>query len=280
MSRPPVPAASAGSGDLIAGLLRVVASARPGADAQLITRAYQAAAYWHRGQQRKSGDAYITHPVAVAVIGVGMGADDRTVCAALLHDVLDDTACTPAALRTEFGAAIADLVEGTRALDAAAGDWAAAAASGILPAGLPGDGRVLLIKVADRLHNMRTLRHLTAAKQVERSQQTLRVQVPLARALGADTISAELAGLASATLQHHQRPPTASGRMLCATAALLPAPARARWREEWLAEVHVLPTRRERAAFATQIMLGIGRLAVTLRASTAARKRGGPDIRI
>jgi len=260
VSRRSVPAASAGDGELLAGLLRVAADARPGTDAQLIIRAYQAAEHWHRSQRRKSGDPYITHPVAVATILAGLGADDPTLCAALLHDVLDGTACSTAVLRSEFGTEIADLVNGTRAPDAVAGDWAAAA-GGVLP----GDGRVLLIKVADRLHNMRTLRHLPPARQAEKSRQTLEVQVPLARALGADTIGAELASLASATLRQHRRPAVAS-RMLYATAALLPASDRARWRQEWLAELHTLPTRRERATFAAQIMIGAGRLAVTLHA--------------
>jgi hypothetical protein len=100
---------------------------------------------------------------------------------------------------------------------------------------------------------------------VQKSRQTLEVLVPAARALHMAATEPELEDLASATLQrHHQRPSTASGRMLAATTALLPASARARRREEWLAELHVLPARRERVTFAAQIMLGTGRLAMTL----------------
>lgn len=131
--------------------------------------------------------------------------------------------------------------------------------------GLAGDRRALVITVADRLHNIRTLRHLPQVKQLDKSRQTLDVVVPLARTLGMDAIGAELESLASATLQRAaQRPGTASGHLLAATTALLPAESRARWREEWLADLQVLPTRRERARFAVQIVAGIGRLAVTL----------------
>jgi hypothetical protein len=256
-------AASAGR-EGVAGLLRLVADRRPGADRQLITKAYEVAAHCHQGQQRKSGDPYITHPLAVATILAETGADDQALCAGLLHDVIEDTPCTLTALRSEFGAEIADLVHGTMALDAAADDpLPAAGRDAGLAAAFPADNRILVIMLADRLHNMRTVRHLPRAKQVQKSRQTLEVLVPAARALRMAAIESELADLASATLQrHHQRPLTASGRMLAATTALLPASAR--WREEWLAELHVLPTRHERVTFAAQIVLGIGRLAITL----------------
>jgi len=249
---------------LVDGLLREVQAARPDADVALILRAYQSAESWHRGQLRKSGDPYITHPVAVAVILAGMDADDATLCAALVHDVLDQTGCTKSVLQAEFGHEIADLVEQVSAMSTS------------LAAGPPSDSRAdnraLMIKIADRLHNMRTIGYLPAPVQVDRSAQTLRVQAPMARALGADTIGAELADLASATLRrHHQAPPTASGRILALSAMLLPASVRARWLEEWHAELQVLPTRRARAVFAGQIVLGVGRLSVTLRAT---RSRG------
>lgn len=271
-------------GGTLADLLRELLAVRPDADVALLVKAYLAAESWHRGQLRKSGDPYITHPVAVAAILVGLGADDDTLCAALLHDVLDDTACTQAELRAEFGPGIADLVHQVSALNPT--DERGAAVMTGLAAGPGDDGdsdrRVLLIKLADRLHNMRTIRHLPAARQVDRSLQTLQVQVPIARALGADAIGGELADLASAALRrNHPHPPTASGRMLCASAALLPARVRARWREEWLAELDQLPTRKARAVFAAQIVRGIGRLAVTSHArpgqATAADDRLGSE---
>jgi HD domain len=255
----PAHASAGADGGTLADLLRELQAARPDADVALVVKAYLSAESWHQGQLRKSGDPYITHPLAVAVILVGMGADDATLCAALLHDVLEDTACTEAELRGEFGPEIANLVCLASALD---------------PGSPADDRRALLIKIADRLHNMRTIRYLPTAKQVDRSRQTLQVQVPIARALGADAIGGELADLASASLKRHiQNPPTATGRLLCASAVVLPAGPRARWREEWLAELALLPTRRARAVFATQIVRGIGRLAVTLRVSRWRTRR-------
>jgi hypothetical protein len=205
-----------------------------------------------------------------------MGADDPTLCAALLHDVLHDTACTEADLRAEFGSDIADLAHQVDALNPT--DDKGAAAMTAMAAEPGGDKRVLLIKIADRLHNLRTIRYLPPARQVGSSLQTLQVQVPIARALGAEAIGGELADLASAALRrHHQHPPSASGRMLCASAVLLPSAVRARWREEWLAELSLLPTRRARAVFAAQTVRGIARLAVALHAQArSADGRPGP----
>ena len=179
----------------------------------------------------------------------------------LLHDIVDDTPYTLAALRGKFGAEIAGLVEATMALDTAPAEHAAAACTDSAAAvALAGDERALAIKLADRLHNIRTLRHLPRAKQVLKSRQTLEVMVPLARTLQMDAIRSELENLASAALQRHgQRSRTASAQLLAVTAALLPASARARWREEWLAELHVLATRRGRITFAAQIVLGMAR---------------------
>ena len=132
---PPFATADATGGNLLASFLRLLASTRPDADTALITKAYNTAAYWHQGQSRKSGDPYITRPVAVASVLAGIGADDATLSAALLHDVVCDSPCTLAALRSEFGAQIADLVSGTMAvlaggqLAAEGSDGAAAAAA-------------------------------------------------------------------------------------------------------------------------------------------------------
>jgi HD domain len=257
MNLPSLPRGDADSSGPMADLFRVLASVRPGADTRLIKNAYEAAVSWHQ----KSRSPHVAHSVAVATILAEAGADDLILCAALLHDVFDCTPCTPAALRGEFGAEMADLVMGVLALDAPA-------------AVMPGDERVLVIKLADRLQNMRTLRHMPPPTQVRKSRQTLEVLVPLARTIGMDVFTSELENRASAALQHHgQRLRTASGYVLAATAALLPASARTRWREEWLGELHVLATRRERITFAVQIMLGIGRLAVTLYQPAAGLKR-------
>jgi GTP diphosphokinase / guanosine-3',5'-bis(diphosphate) 3'-diphosphatase len=276
MSRPPSPARASGAGeDPVAGLLQVLAGTRPGADTGLIKRAYDVAAYWHQGQKRKSGDPYITHPLAVATILAEIGADDQSLCAALLHDTLEDTSCTLAALDTEFGAEIAGLVAGAMALDAVPeGDAIPADIDGATVAATSGDARILVIKLADRLHNMRTLRHLPQATQVQKSRQTLEALVPVARTLRLDTITSELENLASDTLKRYgQCAATASARVLAVATALLPAAARARWREEWLGELAVLPTRRERIIFAMRTLLGTARLAITLYRPTGSKCR-------
>ncbi len=256
----------------LAPLLRAMATSRAGgceADVELIERAYDFAAYWHRGQERMSGDPYITHPLAVATILAGFGADDQTLCAALLHDTIEDTRCTLATLRGEFGAEIAGLVNGLGPLDKIKYDPAAEAdAARAVAAVMSADIRVVTIKLADRLHNMRTLRHLRRAKQERKSRETLEIFAPIADRLGLDVVKSELEALAAATLypeDHGDHARTASGRMLAATTVLLPPTARARWHEEWLGELQTLPTRRQRARFAAQTLRGLPRLAVTLR---------------
>jgi GTP pyrophosphokinase len=258
---------SAGA-DPVAGLLRIVAGTRPGADAGLIRRAYQVAARWHHGQHRASGEPYVSHPLAVATIAAEVGADDPTLCAALLHDTLEGTCYTLAALREEFGAEIAHLVAGAIAAGATPGGETVPSPPGRGPgdkAAASGDARILVIQLADRLHNMRTLRHLPPATQVQTSRQTLEILVPLARRLRLDAIRSELEGLASDALKRYG-PGAAlvSGRLLAAASALLPAVARARWCQEWLGELSVLPTRRARVGFAAQTLLGMARLAVVL----------------
>jgi len=279
MSLPSLPAravrcARGARGDPLAGLMAALAKTRPGADAGLITTAYQASACWHHGQKRRSGDPYITHPVAVATILAEIGADDPTVCAALLHDVVEDTPCTLAMLRSEFGDEITDMVDRTMALDTVAADQLGftGADAGAAVAALGGE-RALAVKVADRLHNMRTLRYLPPTKQVLKSQQVLEIFTPMALALSMDAIGSELHSLAATTLARHQRSRMASGRVLAAAVTLLPASARDRWREEWLAELFVLGTRRERVTFVTQVFVGMGRLAVTLYRPAAVLRR-------
>ncbi len=208
--------------------------------------------------------------MAVAAILAELGADDQTLCAALLHDTVQDTPYTLAAMRQEFGAEVTGLVAATTALDSAPADQINAACTDSAAAiALAGDRRALVIKLADRLHNARTIQHLPRARQLDKSRQNLDVMVPLARSLGMDSIGAELESRATATLK--QRPGgTASGQLLAAAAVVLPRAARARWRAEWLAELHYLPTRRQRAMFAVQIVLGVGRLAATLYQPAAA----------
>jgi hypothetical protein len=103
--------------DALAGLREILRVIRPDADVELIRRAYEVAASWHQGQTRRSGDPYITHPLAVATILAETGADNDTLCAAMLHDTIDFTPCTLAALSCEFDAGIVSVVAGTAALE-------------------------------------------------------------------------------------------------------------------------------------------------------------------
>ncbi len=252
-----------GDGHPVADLLQVLDAVRPGANAGLIMRAYDVASHWHEGQKRLSGDPYITHPLAVAAILAELGTDDQVLCAALLHDTVEDTPYTLAALGAEFGTEVAALVNAVMAIDEVAGGLEASDdAAQTIAATMSADVRALTIKLADRLHNMRTLGHLPLAKRARKSKQTLDVFAPIAQRLGMDAIRAELESLASTAL--NDRAQTMSGRLVTATTLLLPAATRPRWRAEWLAELQVLPTRRERAKFAAHILLGIPQLAATL----------------
>jgi (p)ppGpp synthase/HD superfamily hydrolase len=260
--------------DPLAGLCGILQATRPDADLGLIRRAYDVAAAWHDGQTRFSGDPYITHPLAVATILAGLGASDQALCAALLHDTTDCTPCTLAELNREFGTEITDLVAGIAALDQIAYRDASTLARAI--AAKAADRQVLAIKVADRLHNMRTVEFLPPDKQLRKATEARDFFVPAARLLRLDTVESELETLACATLSRNRHARTASGRLLTATAALLPPATRARWRQEWLGELHTLPGRRGRARFAAHTLLGIPRLAVTLRRPAPGSRQARP----
>ena len=275
MSQPPSAAPPGpGGGDPVAGLLRVVAQARPGADAGLIRRAYEVAARWHQGQLRKSGEPYITHPLAVATILAETGADDDTLCAAMLHDTIEYTPCTLAALSCEFDAGIVSVVAEAAALEQIKGRPGRKKALA-MAAAKSADTRVLAVKLAHRLHNMRTVQFIPQAKQLRKARESLDIFVPVAAQLSLDEIEAELETLAYATMKRNRHARSAPGRLLVAAAALLPAGTRARWCQEWLGELHTLPARRDRARFAIQTTLGIPRLAITVRLPAPGRRRSG-----
>jgi GTP pyrophosphokinase len=259
--------------ELLGELLEVVMAARPDADLGLIQRAFEVAAARHHGQFRRSGDPYITHPVAVAMILAGLGADDQMLCAGLLHDTVEDTPYTLAELNRDFGAGIADLVAGVAALDHIKYSSARTLHQAIAVAQLA-EPRVLVIKLADRLHNMRTLEFIPQGKQLRKAREACEFFVPVAARLSLQTIESELETLASATLRRHQHVGSASGRLLTAMTALLPGPAQTRWREEWMGELHTFPTRRARARFAVHTAFGVPRLAVTLRRPPPAGRPG------
>jgi len=182
-------------------LIKTVRATHPKADVRLIERAYDTAAFWHRDQKRLSGDPYITHPLAVATILAELGMNTETICAALLHDTVEDTAYTLTELRREFGEDIAALVDGVTKLDKVKyGESAEAETVRKMVVAMSRDIRVLVIKLADRLHNMRTLRYLKREKQERKSREVLEIYAPLAHRLGMNTVKWELEDLAFQTL--------------------------------------------------------------------------------
>ena len=182
-------------------MLRIVRTTHPKADLSLIEKAYHTAERLHRGQFRKSGDPFITHPVAVATILAELGMTPPTLCAALLHDTVEDTPYTLEELRADFGDEIAMLVDGLTKLDRVKyGEYAQAETIRKMVIAMAKDIRVLVIKLADRLHNMRTLRYQPRHKQEKKARETLEIYAALAHRLGMNTLKWELEDLAFATL--------------------------------------------------------------------------------
>ncbi|AWT41990.1 MULTISPECIES: GTP pyrophosphokinase [Streptomyces] len=185
-------------------LLRIVRSNDPKIETSVlrqIERAYQVAERWHRGQKRKSGDPYITHPLAVTTILAELGMDPATLMAGLLHDTVEDTEYGLEDLRRDFGDVVALLVDGVTKLDKVKfGEAAQAETVRKMVVAMAKDPRVLVIKLADRLHNMRTMRYLKREKQEKKARETLEIYAPLAHRLGMNTIKWELEDLAFAIL--------------------------------------------------------------------------------
>lgn len=185
-------------------LFRSIRANDPKADPALlrdIERAYAVAEKWHRGQKRKSGDPYITHPLAVATILAELGMDAPTLMAGLLHDTVEDTDYGLETLRKDFGDSVALLVDGVTKLDRVKfGEAAQAETVRKMVVAMAKDPRVLVIKLADRLHNMRTMRYLKREKQEKKARETLEIYAPLAHRLGMNTIKWELEDLAFAIL--------------------------------------------------------------------------------
>ena len=182
-------------------LAAVLRAAHPKADVAVLQQAYDVAEERHRGQLRKSGHPYITHPLAVSQILADLGMDLTTLVASLLHDTVEDTGFTTDEIAALFGPDVAHLVDGVTKLDRVRyGDAAQAETIRKMIVAMARDPRVLVIKLADRLHNMRTLKHLPSAKQEAKARETLEVLAPLAHRLGMNTVKWELEDLAFATL--------------------------------------------------------------------------------
>jgi GTP pyrophosphokinase len=173
------------------------------ADTDLIERAFEVARVAHAEQVRRSGDPYIAHPLGVAMILAGLGLDDVTLAGALLHDAVEDTVITSADIRSSFGSDVAEIVDGVTKLDRLQFDSREEQQSATLRkmlVAMAKDIRVLLIKLADRLHNMRTIASLPEAKQLRIAQETLDIYAPLAHRLGIADVKWQLEDLAFAVL--------------------------------------------------------------------------------
>jgi len=174
----------------------------PGADANLLRRAYAVADRWHAGQTRKSGAPYITHPLAVAILLAEIGMDTTTLVAALLHDTVEDTGLTIGEVKAEFGAEVAVLVDGVTKLDGSRwGDHAEAETFRKMIVAASIDLRVLVIKLADRVHNLRTLAfHPKREKRERIARASMELLVPFAQRLGLYDYQREMEDLSFANL--------------------------------------------------------------------------------
>ncbi|MGW4645297.1 RelA/SpoT family protein [Kitasatospora sp. NPDC004289] len=173
----------------------------PNADLALLGRAYRTAEESHRGQTRKSGEPFITHPLAVTMILAQLGAGTTTLVASILHDTVEDTEVTLDQVAEEYGPEVAYLVDGVTKLEKV--DFGAAAEAETFRKMLVATGddvRVMVIKLADRLHNMRTIRHMKPASRIRIAKVTRDVLIPLAERLGIQVLKAELEDIVFATL--------------------------------------------------------------------------------
>src|SRR5512132_3405464 len=189
--------------ELLDELLSDIEAYNPEVDRELLARAFRFAADAHEGQQRRSGEAFIRHPWGAAMILAELRQDEQTIAAALLHDVVEDTETEIDEVRTEFGDEIAQLVEGVTKLTRIhfqSREQAEAENYRKMIAAMVGDERVILIKLADRLHNMRTIEYLGTQKQLQKARETLEVYAPLAHRLGIHKLKWELEDLAFETL--------------------------------------------------------------------------------
>ena len=185
--------------DLIDELIAEVAEYNPDVDRELLARAFRFAAKAHEGQQRRSGEEFIHHPYSVARICAELQLDDETIAAALLHDVVEDTDVTLDEVNAEFGEEVGQLVDGVTKLTRVhfqSREQAEAENYRKMILAMAQDPGVILIKLADRLHNLRTIEYLGKQKQVQKAREALEVYAPLAHRLGIHTMKWQLEDLA------------------------------------------------------------------------------------
>ena len=182
--------------ELYGELIRSVRKYHPSDDISMIEKAYRVASEAHHDQKRKSGEPYIIHPLCVAIILADLELDKETIVAGLLHDVVEDTSITSEQLREEFGEEVEELVEGVTKLGRLnyKADKVEVQAENLrkMFLAMAKDIRVILIKLADRLHNMRTLRYMKPEKQKEKARETMDIYAPIAQRLGISKIKVEL----------------------------------------------------------------------------------------
>ncbi|MFE5923056.1 HD domain-containing protein [Streptomyces sp. NPDC056468] len=245
----------------------------PDADTLPIERAHGEAARWHAGQTRRSGDPLLTHCLAVAAIVADIGMPPLVICAALLHDIVD-TPCPPGRVSEHLGQEVADLIWAVRRAELTAIPLGSLTFDHTRPSVQPTrEEAVLAIRLADRLHNMRTIAFVAPAKQYRKARETIDILAPLARAAGLTEVSRELHDLSAAVLRPSASASGVNPRLLTLLTLLLPAPQRARWQEEWHAELATLPTRRTRIRFTFRVLLGTPSLSLTLRRPVRRERR-------
>ena len=181
-------------------LIKRICKYHPSTDVSMVEKAYRIAKNAHEGQFRKSGEAYIIHPLWVAIILADLEMDKETITAGILHDVVEDTIMTEDEIRKEFGDEVALLVDGVTKLGrlSYSADKLEVQAENLrkMFLAMAKDIRVIIIKLADRLHNMRTLQFMRPEKQKEKAKETMDIYAPIAQRLGISKIKTELDDLA------------------------------------------------------------------------------------
>ena len=170
----------------------------PGENFDIVQKAYEISSYAHKNQFRKSGEPYIIHPLCVAIILSSLNLDLESIAAGILHDIIEDTEYTYGDIKNIFGTEIADIVDGVTKLDKiqyVSREELQAENYRKLFMAMAKDIRVVLIKIADRLHNMRTLNYMSEEKQKEKAQETLDIYAPIAHRLGISKIRYQLEDL-------------------------------------------------------------------------------------
>src|SRR6266568_1888984 len=179
-------------------LMKRMQDNRPQDDLTIVKKAYDYSLKHHEGQSRASGEPYLVHPLEVALVLAEMKMDPVAIAAGLLHDSVEDTSVTVVDIRKEFGEQVAHIVEGVTkisAIDFASREEQQAENLRKMMLAMVDDIRVVLIKLADRLHNMRTLEHLPAERQQKIAKETLEIYAPIAHRLGMGKIRGELEDL-------------------------------------------------------------------------------------